>query len=329
MTLHVFNPSHDEALAAGRSNYTPSLAARRMEAELWDFPRLWGRTDDDAWDYSPRTAWAEVERIAPWGWDALLVRRLRRAGAPESLLPTAAQLEAVRRLSARSTAVGLLPRLRAAVADTIGQSTLCATPGELSATLGTPRADGYVAKAPWSCSGRGVFRISGEADAAAWQRAQGILRRQGSIAVEPYYAHEADFAMEFSYDGRAAHFAGLSLFITSAAGGYMGNIVASDEAIAHRLAAIVPSPEAFRATLLAVRAALERLLPAALGADYAGPVGIDMMLSGGRVPCVEINLRRTMGLVAIELRRKCQQPSLFRLTEKDGKLAAECVPFHK
>ena len=46
MTLHIFNPGHDEALAAGTPYYTHTLAARTLCDALWRLPSVWAETGD-------------------------------------------------------------------------------------------------------------------------------------------------------------------------------------------------------------------------------------------------------------------------------------------
>jgi len=45
MILYLFNPSHDEALAANSPLYTPSKIAQRLERELERFPAMWAESD--------------------------------------------------------------------------------------------------------------------------------------------------------------------------------------------------------------------------------------------------------------------------------------------
>ena len=116
--------------------------------------------------------------------------------------------------------------------------------------------------------------------------------------AEPIYNKVCDFAMEFRADREGkVSFAGYSLFETDAFGNYKGNLLASDAAIGQRLSAYVP-PE----TLHGVRRHLLRVLPDWLGGHYAGYLGVDMMIcreEACRVhPCVEINLRMNMGVLA-------------------------------
>lgn len=107
--------------------------------------------------------------------------------------------------------------------------------------------------------------------------------------------------MEFlsSGDGRVV-FAGYSQFRTGGSGAYEGNLLASDAAIEQNLSAYVPLEELHR-----LRSVLERELSVRFGTIYTGYLGVDMMICGFpkapvyRIhPCVEINLRMNMGVVA-------------------------------
>ncbi len=329
MTLHVFNPSHDEALAAGTPYYTPTLAAKRM-AEEQAFLPLFYAADGDAVVIPdacveripqqkadmPRVewvAWSALPRflqknataltaIAPWGWNHHIAHRLHKAGVPEHLLPAAEQLDAIRRLSSRKSAVELLPLLRAEIPHSIGSSRWCTSEAE---TLSAIKDYGGKAmlKAPWSCSGRGVFPVELPLSASLSGRLNRILTQQGAVEVEPLYERVLDFAMEFEAknDGSVC-FEGLSLFKTDARGAYLENIIAPDEVLAARIYAAGCPCE-----LSDVAEKLCSALPHVLKGQYAGPLGVDMMpvRSAGSVwlhPCVEINLRRTMGSVVIARR---------------------------
>ena len=45
-TLHIFNPDHDEALAAGTPFYTPTRAAHAMAQKGARWPHLWSEAGD-------------------------------------------------------------------------------------------------------------------------------------------------------------------------------------------------------------------------------------------------------------------------------------------
>ena len=124
----------------------------------------------------------------------------------------------------------------------------------------------------------------------AW--ASRILKAQGSVVVEQFLHKVSDFALEFWLDGKGGvEYQGLSLFYTNERGAYLGNWVAPEEQKLAWLAQYIPLQylQEIRAWWTA---RLSRF-------DYAGPVGIDMMLAQeGICPCIEVNWRWTMGLVS-------------------------------
>lgn len=308
MTLHIFNPSHDEALAINSSKYCPSKAARTIGERYWDIARLWMAPDDFILrlpvDGSLRGVvtpdWEQVTAIEPWGWDPHVTGLLQRLGAPERLLPSPQQLERIRVLSSRHTAVQLVARL----AETLRQYPLpgvllpksrwCKTEEQVLCAIETYHGRAIL-KQPWSCSGRGVW--SSESPSSL-SRIRKTLREQGAVEVEPLYHRTADFAMEFmastdSATGRCCIvFEGLSLFETHD-GGYLGNVIAPQSELMSRL-------EISESITKSLSQIVAQHLADILTTDYSGPLGIDMMLTPeGIHPCIEINLRNTMGRVAI------------------------------
>ena len=130
-----------------------------------------------------------------------------------------------------------------------------------------------------------------------------VIARQGGIMLEPYYNKVSDFAMEYEATANGdVVYRGLSLFRTQN-GAYTGSIVATEEAKEQMLSRYVTSGQ-----LEAVRQTVADILAPVLRGVYAGPFGIDMMVvaregvSGFLLhPCIELNLRRTMGHVALSL----------------------------
>ena len=95
MTLHIFNPSHDEALAAHTAHYCPSRPARQLAHALAELPLQWA-AEGDVCLRLPASGgtegvevpdWTAVERIDPWGWDRHIVGLLRRLGRPNACCP--------------------------------------------------------------------------------------------------------------------------------------------------------------------------------------------------------------------------------------------------
>ena len=240
--------------------------------------------------------------IEPWGWDAALCARLRRLGIADGQLPSPQALAAIRQLSHRRTSARLLPLLRN-IPGTVGESFECHTSDEVGALLS--RYPHLVLKAPWSSSGRGLRFIEALPGAAesisGWLN--NLLARQGSVMAEPYYRKVRDFGMEFLCDADGSvRYLGLSLFHT-ANGAYTGNLLATEAAKRKILSRYLSTD-----LLDTVKAQICRLLPDILAGSYCGPLGIDMMIVASSAqpafllhPCVELNLRRTMGHVALTL----------------------------
>ena len=172
----------------------------------------------------------------------------------------------------------------------------------------------------------GMGRIS------SWANA--LIRRHGYLTAEPCYNKVQDFAMEFIVTDDTCRFIGYSLFNTNAHGRYEANLLMEDEAIELLLAQHVPL-----AALHEVRewiiAHAHHIVPAVWDTTrHPLYFGIDMMVvKDGRQctidnpkltiqdsefkiqnsefklhPCVEINLRLNMGIIAHEVRRQLVAP---------------------
>ena len=290
MTLYVFNPENDMALADGHPGYTPPVQIQQMRRELWWLPQWWADEEDIVWNGEERLNLSDDTRIMPWGWSPALCHQLKQAGVQESLLPSRKELEQIRQLSHRQTAVSLLQELRSELpldGHFAGNSVLCRSIEEAEETAN--EFGEALLKSPWSSSGRGLMKT----DNPQWKAwASRILKAQGSIVVEQFMHKVTDFALEFWLDGKGGvEYRGLSLFYTNERGAYLGNWVAPEEQKLAWLAQYIPLQylQEIRAWWTA---RLSRF-------DYAGPVGIDMMLAQeGICPCIEVNWRWTMGLVS-------------------------------
>ena len=175
--------------------------------------------------------------------------------------------------------------------------------------------------------------------------ANALIKRHGYLTAEPFYDKVQDFAMEFCVREGQCHFIGYSLFSTNHHGRYESNLLMADERIEAQLARYVPSP-ALHAVRDWVIAHHHTIIPAEWDTTrHPLYFGIDMMVvnfqfstlkvcaseqessllelfqraqpklnnavvnSQFRIhPCVEINLRLNMGIIAHEVRRKLLAP---------------------
>lgn len=329
MKLHIFNPEHDIALATNVRRFTAPHAGRKLRADVGFLPALWasegdfvlvddvegalecvrhlGRYVADVLFLSPSDLQQMVKNgtcanpmeVDPWGWDLALADQLHRCGLLHAV-PSDRQLQLIRELSHRQwAATHLLPELKKLNRQLTGESHYVEKLSDSLPNMDFP----FVIKAPWSSSGRGVRYILNEQHwhhSVAWAR--NILSRQGGIMVEPYYRKVRDFGMEFyAHDSGRVEFLGLSLFHTTN-GAYVGSIIATETAKCEMLSKYVDC-----GLLDLVSENICRIMSNALGQKYVGPFGVDMMIvakDGDEValhPCVEMNLRRTMGHVALAL----------------------------
>lgn len=240
---------------------------------------------------------AESE-ILPWGWNAALRRHLADSGFQPSRLPSPERIRSLRELSHRRTTV-TFNRMLADAGLTAEKGCDCVIPCELHDTesvLGfvALHPDSYL-KAPWSSSGRGVIRTGDLEERHIRPWASGILRRQGAVMAEPTAERVLDFATEWHCRDGHAHFAGLSVFDTSRRGKYIANRHGSHSSLSYMISEAAPGWSGLITD--AQRHAIETLI----APGYDGPLGIDMLVDdrGMIRPCIEINLRMTMGMATL------------------------------
>lgn len=330
--IHVFNPEHDIALAANQKRFTAPHAGRQMRADLGFIPALWAYDSDfvivddveaalEAVRHIRKNA-HKVEfitlsdlkklelsdnvhvQIMPWGWDCTIKEQLLRAdNRLEAFMPDDASIDIMRQLSNRRFASEyLLPILHDTNCKVVGESSYCETEADVLAVM--LRYGTSVLKSPWSSSGRGVRYVPAkqpDEHVLGWVR--NILRQQGGIMVEPLYPKVYDFGMEFYATAEGViEYRGLSLFATRG-GAYTGSICATESDKREMLSHYVDLKLLDR-----ISGQIKKILASQFKDKYVGPFGIDMMsiAKDGEDgfwlhPCVELNLRRTMGHVALAL----------------------------
>ena len=284
--MNIFNPEHDLCLANGDPNFVPPESALRFGREC-----------------AGLNSWIETgDGIIPWGWDAVLKRRLVREGVSPDLLPTDKFLEDVKMLSHRRNALyandflyANIPLLRQyATPSRAFEAYNCNDVLSLADRFGEA-----VAKAPWSGSGKGLRWLrSGELSDNDLGWCRNVIAKQGSVIVERREKVIRDFAMLYSISGNDVRFEGMSLFFNDN-GMYKGNVLGTDEWILDELSSYLP-----RELFIEIKDALGQFFRRNYLGVYQGFIGVDMFIctdAGGAfriVPCVEINARMTMGLLA-------------------------------
>lgn len=326
MKLHIFNPEHDIALSYNRRHLTMPHVVQELRMNIGWIPALWASdgdvvlVDDVAFAVKASARYRHIahdvlfltkqelkgmsfEQVCPWGWDVTICTMLLESGIDKGVLPSAAELYMMRHLSNRLHTAQALKVLREGIEDS--------TVGEAEYVIDDKRAweliskwKDVVVKAPWSSSGRGVRYISGGIVPRTTQGfMNNTMKLQGGIMIEPYYNKVKDFGMEFEMlPNGEIEYCGLSLFMTQN-GAYTGNILATEEEKMEKLGKYVS-----RLLINDIKERMKEYFAKNLRGHYVGPLGVDMMIVAREDkqgfllhPCVEVNLRRTMGHVALAL----------------------------
>ena len=282
----------------------------------------------------------------PWGWCYTTCHQLLTQGAKPDHLPlqeaeSASGIEQCTRLdvlsmaSSRRNTVAIHKR----VTDILGRQ-LCPTPVEADAEGVTrfieQHPQGCYLKKLWSGSGQGIYRVrpgttTFPPDLTQWL--DGELRKTGSVMCEVAYDRLMDMAVEYHCCEGKLEVVGYAVFNVDAHHQWESSEVDTMDSLLRRISSVYPC---FGDVVDAVTQALSTVVPS----FYGGFLGVDMLLyldSDGNVainPCVEVNLRTTMGLVAAKLPPKVPSPSRLRIiptnqfTDKDWPLTPpDNVPF--
>ncbi|MBQ2535503.1 MAG: hypothetical protein II549_01205 [Bacteroidaceae bacterium] len=294
---NLFNPSNDMALASHVREYVPPKRIQQMEADLEALAAVWEGTMFSG----------------PWGWSLATKRRYERMGVPVELLPSDDWIEEVRKLSSREYACEYIKELLEEFQDErlLGDGMFfCKDVSTLNSQLSTVNCH-LIFKSPWSSSGRGVFvdrMADGKCQMSTLKRLQGFLSSQGGFVVDRFYENKVlDFAMEFFvHEDHTVEFLGWSVFHAGENGAYGYNYVESQEELLRR----IDTDENLLLRLIEYHK--EHLAKTA----YHGPVGIDMLKTadGSIHPCLEINLRMNMGILALLLHEQYGSNATVALT---------------
>lgn len=352
-TIYYFNPQNDLALATGGINYVAPPFAIQMAHDLAVLPAFIAEpgsliiTDDDLdaeWlenlnatfgldvhAINRNELWHVSDyRIMPWGWCLDLRRRLVKWGADRQQLPSKDEIYHLRGLSHRRISINMHLQLRQLL-----DKALCPVPVELAVpeevrAFVAHYGECYI-KTPWSSSGRGIYHtINGTWTPELEQWCHGALKRQGSLLCEVALDKVLDFAVEFYAHNGKSNVRGYSIFNTDSHSQYDSGMVAQTDILHQRITAMCPEFDT-------IVNALTQVLDMMVAPHYNGWLGVDMLLynvqsavSIGINPCVELNLRPTMGAVTCMLGDKLLAPGktgMFRIEQRNS--SSEPWPKHE
>lgn len=330
--VHFFNPGHEMAVFKGHPSYTPPSNVHKMMKELELLPVWYASPNDyvlveeaekiskqslpDAFrPFAKAVSVEEVLRngaslppatVNPWGespHSLHMFSKLKKISGWDLQIPKWNPV--CKTLCGRQTASDCLKMMQEILpeARNLKPPLFCTTLEEIYTAFSSFQFP-VLCKMPYSSSGRGLLWLESEELAVAERNwINGAIKRQGSLSVEPALNKVSDFAMEFYSDGQGnVVFKGISCFTTEERGAYSGNRLDSQKALREELSAFIGSDLLDRTEQSATE-----VLKKIFGRQYTGFLGVDMLIYKDMDqnyqihPCIEINMRYTMGMLAIHL----------------------------
>lgn len=312
--LYVFNPEHDLSLANGSPFFNAPLSAQQFAKDCsyllsWMFDDGYVLVDEKEVGYgnlenvcSEELSSLAIDKIVPWGWDAMLVNTLQKLGVESDLLPTAEQQNIIRTLSHRQTAIDALKWIKTQIPLDVELPSFMTNSSDAKVFFENVANRNAVYKMPWSGSGKGIRYCVDTLTENDFKWLENVVVKQGGVVGERYYDVVQNFAMEFCVTDKV-EFVGYSLFDTQN-GSYKSSALVSDAVAVERLSKWVVVD-----VLEQCKAAIIRYFSECLLQKYEGYFGVDMFVyfDGNDYklhPIVEINFRLTMGVVACKIRER-------------------------
>ena len=329
--MYIFNPENDLALANFSPHYTAPASALKMRRDLAMLP-VWyapagaliiadkeadSKLLEGLKQVLPITSWLITpsqianhsnREVKPWGWNPALKKELLQLGVKEQALPTIENIKMLRNYTSRENAIRLLKELKGENPHFCGVSYYYTDINQLLDYLNKTEEE-QVLKMPLSGSGKGIVWIKGAITDKQTDWCRRVIDMQGGVVVEPVLNKVEDFAMEFEIADSGIRFVGYSLFQSASSGAYLGNVLLSDIEIEDCLSNYIE-----RSQLSALKSQLTAKLTNYFP-HYRGYLGVDMMVcktdktTYQLQPCVEVNMRMNMGIVAHRIRERFVHPN--------------------
>jgi hypothetical protein len=357
--IYLFNPTCEFAIANGSPNWQPNSLLQKMESDLSALPLFFsGKNDFVMVDKMPSTKLIEnlkqtgVEppnfilktelnsnrqfiqqpknKLLPWGWSPAahqLLFPLKQSCSSEFCQsPVFNWKPEHREITSRKFASEVLINVcNATNADYLLPEALypkiCITQTDFENAV---RQWGKImVKAPWSSSGRGLQPITKTpVHQKVWEKIMGIVKDQGYAIAEPYLNKVLDRAFLFELKKGKVRFLGISNFIANKKGQYEGNYINGLPVKTNK--SIV---EFANIAEREIRGPLIKVIEnSKMAVFYEGVFGVDTLIytdETGKLkinPCLEINVRHTMGLLSLQLEKliKPAKNGMFKIFYQPG-----------
>lgn len=337
--LFYFNPTCEMAIANGSATYTPPKHLEKFRNDLsilpiyfgdaqdvvlidgtvpkeflerlknigWNLPWVVNKSEDIPTDLLP------LKKLSPWGWSPAIIRRMHSYTnlLDESSKSAQAAIwnDEYKVMMSRLTGQKLSQLLKNALLPkghiSIPKVALRVDSMSQLIKLEREMTSPILLKTPWSASGRGLFKIrSREENVLENNWIKSKFKQQGFLMVEPFLNKIQDLSFHFKKEDGRVVFLGTTFFKSESDGRFMGCYIG------------FPKLEVFNDfPLQEVIEQASNLLHNSLCdlkeiEDFNGYIGVDAMLFFDDQdvvklhPCIEVNLRYTMGLLNLFLRKR-------------------------
>lgn len=312
--IHYFNPGHETAvLNASKYYQLPGMVAKMQEdlallpawyASPGDFVLVGSRLENPLTHHVEELGLKPFV-VEPWGISPQSIHYLEMLNRQYGLrLQIPEWRDEYRFLGSRFAAQRILGFLMGIVSeidrDIFPRFYSCLD--DIEKVIGAARSR-LLLKSPYSSSGRGLLWLyPGTLAQSERQIIGGMLKKQRRVSLEKALDKCLDFSMHFEIGGgEGTRFIGYSVFLTNDKGAYESSSLAAQEILEKQITDFIN-----KYLLQKVRETLTGILHGMYSPYYRGNLGVDMLVysSGNRFglhPCVEINMRKSMGYLAIRL----------------------------
>jgi len=337
--VHWFNPNAELQVAAGRHGvkFFPKKMSASMEEDCEMVMLAWCRQDDitlmrkppsnEHLAYLKRAGFRLPEIVAmgalnerklggmrPWAWSPDAAELLRgNAGQVSPAVPWQWREAVPAEWLSKEIGVRLLEQM--GVAE---RAVVCRTADAAMEAINSMLEFGKVlVKGVFGCAGRDHLRVDAGEEMQAREWVSRVLADHGCVVVERWRERVADFSVLYEMDAGKVDLVGMTVMENDERGRFLGSRVAPkwgsllDQEVAAFLYRKARVMDWYQEKIPAV---LSEILP-----GFVGPLGVDAMVfreadgTLGWSPVVELNVRMTMGRVALELMGKSRPGSAGRL----------------
>ena len=336
--LHYFNPDHETAVLNASKHYHPPAHVAKIQTDLAFLPAWYASAGDFVYmetslpddfilsckplnfrvnpvtpdDFSENRETFQHSIIELWGISPQSVHFFERLNQQWNLsLIIPRWKEELRflgsRFASRELLAGLLDRIPGIEQEILPRFI---SDMETIEQQIVQSQEQLLIKSPYSSSGRGLLRLlPGKLPQSERQILGGMLRKQKQVSIERLLDKHLDFSMQFENSAEGeTRFIGYSIFRTNTKGAYEKSRLAGQAYLEKQITRWI-DPD----ILLQTRKTLTERINEMYAPYYTGVIGVDMLIykvgnSYRLHPCVEINMRKTMGYSAVRLTEKYLHP---------------------